>query len=221
MRLLSTFLLTILAALPVSAQDSVIATLNHIRPAIVNVIAVRDQQYRQGAGVIIDPDGLIATNTHILKDSQIILVKVYNGKRVGAKLVSILPEFDVALIRIETDSPLPAIEWGDSSTLQRGQEIINIGNSFLNDGTLTMGHVRHLAMSISENDQDPDAIEVTIPLFKGDSGGPLFNRDGELIGLVTARHSRVYRSSFAITSNKVHSLYQCVKHHQKGCLILD
>lgn len=199
------------------AEPSLIGTVNEYRPAFVKILGKREVRNPQtgqpgmyvqrGAGAIIDSSGIIVTNAHVLANTKIFEIILHDGSIHQGKFLSTLPGFDIILIQIELNKPLATIKWGDSDFTYIGEEVVNIGNAYLNDGSISVGHVRRHAFSKSDNDNKADVFEVTIPLYDGDSGGPLLNRRGELVGMVSAKNNKRYRSIFAIASNKIRKHY--------------
>jgi S1-C subfamily serine protease len=163
---------------------------------------------RTGAGIIVDPDGTIATNTHVIYGSQIIKVVLRDGSELSAQLLFVSPQYDFSLIRVNAGRPLPAVEWGDSDAVELGQEIVTIGHSPLLDRTISGGRIIGLGTRTTDDSRvTPELLELNINHYSGDSGGPVFTEDGRFLGLVNAKRTTVDRACFAIPVNKIHSAY--------------
>ncbi len=146
------------------------------------------KNYRQkslGSGFIIDKDGYILTNNHVVEGTDEITVKLSDDTRISAKIVGRDPKSDLALIKIDTDHPLKPLPLGDSDKLEVGDWVIAIGNPFGLGNTVTAGIVsakyRHIGAGSYDN-----FIQTDAPINPGNSGGPLLNTSGEVIGINTA-----------------------------------
>lgn len=167
-------------------------------------------QKRAGAGVIIDPSGIIVTNLHTIINTDQIKVTLHDGAEKYAKVLKIIPQHDFALIKIIPPYPLQAIRFADSNQVKLKDNVINIGHSSLLNQTLSGGKVTGIGTSATEKlqgNEDTDIIRVDIALYKGDSGGPLIDSEGQLIGLMAAKEIKGKYSSFAIPSNKIRKYY--------------
>jgi len=163
---------------------------------------------KTGAGVIIDPNGTIVTNTHIIYDSQIIKVVLRDGIELPATVLFVSPQYDFSLIKVDAGRALPAVEWGNSDEAQLGQEIITIGHSPLLNRTISGGRIVGMGTRTAEDGTvTPELLELNINHYGGDSGGPVFNAAGQFLGLVNAKRFTVDRACFAIPVNKIHSAY--------------
>jgi S1-C subfamily serine protease len=168
------------------------------RDATVNITSttnVRDwfmqvfPQKGTGSGFIINSDGQILTNNHVVQGASQLSVKLSNQKEYKAKVLARDPRYDLALIRIETASKLPALHLGESDNLVVGQKVLAIGNPFGFQGTLTTGIVSSLDRSIqTEDSQIPleGMIQTDAAINPGNSGGPLLDSRGNVIGINTA-----------------------------------
>lgn len=155
----------------------------------------RDQvprEFRQqslGSGFIIDEDGFILTNNHVVEKTDEIMVKLADEREFSAKIVGRDPKTDLALIRIETDHPLKPLSLGDSDKLEVGDWVVAIGNPFGLGNTVTAGIVSAKYRSIGAGSYD-NFIQTDAPINPGNSGGPLLNTAGEAIGINTAIFSQ-------------------------------
>jgi serine protease Do len=155
----------------------------------------RDRQPRDfkqqslGSGFIIDKDGFILTNNHVVESTDEIKVKLADGREFKAEIVGRDPKTDLALIRIEPESDLPILSLGDSETAQVGDWVIAIGNPFGLGHTVTAGIVSAKYRQIGAGSYD-NFIQTDASINPGNSGGPLLNTAGEAIGINTAIFSR-------------------------------
>lgn len=138
-----------------------------------------------GSGFIISPDGYIVTNNHVIMDADEVNVILHDDTNLKAKIVGRDPKTDLALLKIETKKPLSAIRWGNSDKSEVGDWIIAIGNPFGLGGTVTAGIISARARVIQAGPYD-DFIQTDAPINRGNSGGPMFNMQGQVIGINSA-----------------------------------
>ncbi len=138
-----------------------------------------------GSGFIIDPSGLIVTNNHVIEGADEIHVILNDGTKLKAELVGKDSKSDLALLRVHGDEPLHAVKFGDSDKLRLGEWVIAIGNPFSLGGTVTAGIVSARNRDINSGPYD-NYIQTDAAINRGNSGGPLFNLNGEVIGINTA-----------------------------------
>ena len=141
-----------------------------------------------GSGFIIDPDGYIVTNNHVIDGADEITVTMGDNTTLKATLVGHDELADLALLKVSADHPLPHVEWGDSDAARIGDWVLAIGNPFNLGGTVTAGIVSARARNIHQGPYD-DFIQTDAAINRGNSGGPLFNMDGRVIGINTAIYS--------------------------------
>lgn len=141
-----------------------------------------------GSGFLIEADGYIVTNHHVIEDAAEIAVTLHDGKTYTAEVKGSDPKTDLALLKIEPDEPLPVLEWGDSDTARMGNWVFAIGNPFGLSSTLTVGVISALARDIRSGPFD-SYIQTDAAINRGNSGGPLFNLDGKVIGVNTSIYS--------------------------------
>ncbi len=141
-------------------------------------------QQALGSGFIISNDGYIVTNNHVVDGAETVKVKLNNDKEYDAEVIGTDPLTDIALIKITADVDLPTVPWGDSNTVRAGDEAVAIGNPFGLGGTVTSGIVSAVSRDIHSGPYD-DYIQTDAAINRGNSGGPLFNADGEVIGVNT------------------------------------
>lgn len=137
-----------------------------------------------GSGFVISEDGYVVTNNHVIDGADEILIEFLGGEELEATVVGTDPNTDIALLKVEADGPLPFVPFGDSDTARVGDWVIAIGNPLGQGFSVSAGIVsaRNRALSGSYDDY----IQTDAAINRGNSGGPLFNMDGEVIGVNTA-----------------------------------
>lgn len=145
----------------------------------------RRQVTSLGSGFVIDADGLIVTNNHVIADADEITVRFKDGTKLSAEVVGKDAKTDLAVLRVKSDTPLPSLKWGDSDAARVGDWVLAIGNPFGLGGSVTAGIVSARGRDINSGPYD-DFIQTDASINRGNSGGPLFNVDGEVIGINTA-----------------------------------
>jgi serine protease Do len=138
-----------------------------------------------GSGFIIDPSGYIVTNNHVVGDAIEIMVTLDDGSELEAELIGRDRRTDLALLKVEADEPLPAVGFGDSDGIRVGDWVMAVGNPFGFGGTVTVGVVSARGRDLRGGTL-VDFLQVDAPINRGNSGGPTFNLDGEVIGINTA-----------------------------------
>lgn len=141
-----------------------------------------------GSGFVIDPDGLVVTNNHVIEGADDITVTFSDGNSLKAEVIGRDPKTDIALLRVDPPEPLTAIVWGESDTARVGNWVFAIGNPFGLVNSLTVGVISAIARDIGAGPFD-EFIQTDAAINRGNSGGPLFNLDGEVIGVNTAIYS--------------------------------
>jgi serine protease Do len=139
----------------------------------------------QGSGFVISEDGLVVTNNHVIAGAERIEVVMEDGERMDAMLVGTDPATDIALLQVENAEGLPSVEWGDSEELAIGDWVVAIGNPFGLGGTVTAGIVSARSRDIQSGPYD-DFIQTDAAINRGNSGGPLFDASGDVVGVNTA-----------------------------------
>jgi Do/DeqQ family serine protease len=146
----------------------------------------REEPRTSGSGVIVDLNGYILTNNHVIENAQEITVRLSDSRTFTARLVGRDPKTDLAVLKVEAPAPLPAAELGDSDRLRVGQWAIAIGNPFGLDRTVTVGIVSATARTRVGVATYESFIQTDASINPGNSGGPLLNLDGKVIGINTA-----------------------------------
>ena len=156
-----------------------------------------------GSGFIIDPSGYVVTNNHVIEGADEVSVTLQDNTTLKAKVVGRDESGDIALLKVKSDKPLPTVAFGDSSQSRVGDWVLAIGNPFGLGGTVTAGIVSARGRDIHQGQYD-DFIQTDAAINRGNSGGPLFNMSGQVIGINTAIFSPSGGSigiGFAIPAN--------------------
>lgn len=138
-----------------------------------------------GSGFVIDASGIIITNNHVIADANDITVIFTDGQKLKAEILGKDPKVDVAVLRVKPIKPLKAVKFGDSEKMRVGDWVMAVGNPFGLGGTVTAGIVSARNRNIDSGPYD-NYIQTDAAINKGNSGGPLFNMDGDVIGVNTA-----------------------------------
>jgi len=156
-----------------------------------------------GSGFVIDPSGLVVTNNHVIADADEITVTLQDDTNFKAEVVGRDTKVDIALLRVKPSKPLTAVKFGDSDGTRVGDWVLAIGNPFGLGGTVTAGILSARAREINAGPYD-DFLQTDASINRGNSGGPMFNMAGEVIGINTAIYSPSGGSigiGFAIPAN--------------------
>ncbi len=162
----------------------------------------------RGSGFIVDGDGTVVTNNHVVKGATKVTVTLDDGTQFPAKVVGRDPRTDVAVLHVDAKHKLPFIELGDSAQVKPGEWVVAMGNPFGLGGTVTAGIVSALGRDIGAGPYD-QFIQIDAPINQGNSGGPLFTQDGKVVGINTAILSPTGGSvgiGFAIPANTVRTV---------------
>jgi serine protease Do len=138
-----------------------------------------------GSGFVIDPSGIVVTNNHVIADADEVTVIFNDGTRLKAEVLGRDQKIDLAVLKVKPDKPLKAVSFGDSDKLRIGEWVVAIGNPFSLGGTVTAGIVSARNRDINSGPYD-NYIQTDAAINRGNSGGPLFNLDGEVVGINTA-----------------------------------
>jgi serine protease Do len=156
-----------------------------------------------GSGVIVDQNGYILTNNHVIENAAEVTVRLLDSRKFPAKIVGRDPKTDLAILKVDAQAPLPAAELGDSDALRIGQFAIAIGNPFGLDHTVTVGIISGTARTRVGVATYESFIQTDASINPGNSGGPLLNIDGRVIGVNTAIVASGQGIGFAIPINMV------------------
>jgi serine protease Do len=141
-----------------------------------------------GSGFIIDPSGLIVTNHHVIASAQQITVTLSDNTVMQAQVIGRDAVTDLALLKVEPKNPLPSVRWGDAGKTRVGDWVLTIGNPFGLGGSVTAGIISAIARDIHSSPYD-DYLQTDASINRGNSGGPMFNIAGEVIGINTVIYS--------------------------------
>lgn len=168
-----------------------------------NNIQVLEQS---GAGIILDQNGYLVTNTHIILNADHIFVTLHNGARLTATIAAIAPQSDFTILKINVPMPLRPMPWSDSAQISLNDEIISVGNSAIWKQTICAGRITGLADNLTTG--QIGLIEMDLDLDRGDSGGPILDRHGKFLGIIIAKNTRTRRSSYALPAWEIRAFYQ-------------
>ncbi|MBA2486520.1 MAG: Do family serine endopeptidase [Nitrospira sp.] len=162
-----------------------------------------------GSGVIVDPQGHIITNNHVVGDAAEVEVRFSDKSKLFAQVIGKDPDTDLAVLKVTADHPLPAARFGDSAGVKVGQWVLAVGNPFGLDRTVTLGVVSGIGRENINLSRYENFIQTDASINPGNSGGPLFNLRGDIIGINTAIINFAQGIGFAIPSN----MAKQVMHH--------
>jgi serine protease Do len=214
-------------------RDATVRAVEKVGPAVANISADRtlverlppgfEDFFRQfggrsgertsvsrslGSGVLIDPAGYIVSNAHVVQQASKILVTLPDEHAYEANLLSVSYVQDLALLKIEADSPLPFVKLGTSGDLMPGETVVAVGNPFGLENTVTRGVISARDRKIKKDGRDMEGtfLQTDAAINPGNSGGPLVNLDGDLIGINTAIHAGGQGIGFAIPVDRVRAV---------------
>jgi serine protease Do len=145
-----------------------------------------------GSGFIISKDGYILTNNHVVDHADSVTVRLQDRRTLTAKVVGTDPTYDIALLKVDAGDTLPTVTIGDSRSLKPGQWVLAIGSPFDFDYTVTQGIVSAVGRNLGQQDQPYTSfIQTDVPINRGNSGGPLFNLQGQVVGV----NSQIYSNT--------------------------
>jgi serine protease Do len=209
------------------AQDqTALQLLQTVQPSLVEVRAINTKTFidnnghtrtasyhAQGSGIIIDSHGTIVTNTHIITNAAQILVGLSDGTILEAKLVY-SSDADFSFLKVDPPYPLTTITWADPATAQEGTNVITLSNTDDEHQHVLGGAITGLIYGASSS--NVEAFEFNIPLYHGDSGGPLLDDQGHLLGLIMGKQLDHDNKSYAIASDKIRQEYQRYTNDPQG-----
>jgi serine protease Do len=213
------------AGVPVAGLVNFADVVEKINPAVVNIDATGSADNRRrrpgssdmfdppdgsrgngggsgtrrgaGSGFIIDPDGSILTNEHVIAGMERIVVKLSDGRTLRGRVLGADPDTDIALIKVDGQHGLPVAPLGDSSSLRTGEWVCAIGNPLGYEHSVTVGVVSYVGRKLFDSSLD-NYIQTDAAINFGNSGGPLINSRGEVIGINAAISSRASNIGFAV-----------------------
>jgi serine protease Do len=147
-----------------------------------------------GSGFIISSDGYVLTNNHVVAGADKVSIRLQDRRTLTARVIGTDPTYDIALLKIDAGGKLPVVSIGDSRSLKPGQWVLAIGSPFGFDYTVTQGIVSAIGRNLGERDQAYTSfIQTDVPINRGNSGGPLFNLQGQVVGV----NSQIYSNTGA------------------------
>lgn len=187
----------------------------NVEPSVVHITTVDNPEgdlvgRGTGSGFIVDKDGHILTNYHVVRDATRINVKLFNGIESPARLIAVDEETDIAVVKISSRTPLQPVTFGDSDALKVGEWVVAIGSPFGLDQTVTAGIISAKERVTDKRRNLQQFIQTDAAINPGNSGGPLLNLDGEVIGIntqIATQDGRFNGISFAIPSVTVKDVY--------------
>jgi serine protease Do len=170
-----------------------------------------------GSGFIIDPAGYVVTNNHVVGNASKVEVTLQDDNKYPAKIIGRDPKTDIAVLKIKANKPLPYVTFGDSGAAQVGDWVMAVGNPFGLGGTVTTGIISARGRDIHSGPFD-DFLQIDAPINRGNSGGPTFNLEGQVIGINTAIYSPNGGSvgiGFAVPSSVAKNVVAQLEEHGK------
>ncbi len=162
---------------------------------------------RNGSGIILDSRGIIATNTHTVRDSANIYVTFFNGARLPATILHHVKDQDISFISVAAPFALEPIPFANSDTLVIGMSVYAMGRSQWLSGTLTGGQIKSLGMENFNGAPRVTQLQITFQAYKGDSGSPILDGRGNLVGMINAGQAQG-KITYALSSNLIRTAYQ-------------
>src|SRR6266576_5165046 len=191
-----------------TCTDSLAALFERVSPTVVSIQVTKINKAKPqrrfetvvGSGVVFERDGQVLTNAHVVDGAASLSVTLDSGSRASARLVGMDTVTDLALLRIESSSPIPAARLGDSGALRVGDEVVAIGNPIGLEQTMTRGIVSGLNRLLPGLAEQP-MIQTDAPINPGNSGGPLVDRCGAVVGINTFISEEANAIGFALPIN--------------------
>jgi serine protease Do len=185
-------LLTITTFAFQTTEEAIVQLAEEVLPSVVNIkvtaYSSKEQRFGQaiGSGFVISEDGYVLTNNHVVSGAVEISVSFEDGREFGAKLLGKDPDIDVALLQIKSDEKFKPVKIGNSDNIKVGQWALSVGNPHGFNNTLTLGIISATGRSGYGIGTYEDYIQTDAAINQGNSGGPLFNSKGEVVGINTA-----------------------------------
>lgn len=174
----------------IDSADPIVSIAEELSKTVVTVsVYSNNELLGTGSGVIVSQDGYVITNNHVVADSNRYVAKLLDGREFEASLVGTDSRTDVALIKLEGASGLPAAALGDSGILKVGQLVVAIGSPLGMEGTVTQGIVSSLNRTVDFNGVRYKMIQIDAAINPGNSGGPIFDKSGAVVGIVSMKET--------------------------------
>lgn len=206
-------------ALPLRAEQRLLEdVIEEVNPSVVSIVVdVSDDEQALGAGIIISAAGYVVTNAHVMENAQKITLQLPNGETFAANLVGVDEKTDIALLKVKNPINLEAGHFGDSDAIRVGNQVFAIGNPFGLGNSVSLGIISAKERDIDKGPYD-NFLQTDAAINQGNSGGPLFNMDGKIIGMSTAIFSEDGKNvgvGFATPSNVVKWVVSQLKQNGK------
>jgi S1-C subfamily serine protease len=194
----------------------IVRVAESLRPAVVNLRAGRSRDGGSGSGVLFTPDGFLLTNAHVVRSFERLRIRLHDGREVEGRVIGADPWTDLAVVQAEAQS-LPFAQLGDSTQLRVGQLVVAIGSPFGFESTVTAGVISALGRTLRTltGHLVDNVIQTDAALNPGNSGGPLVDSRGRVIGINTAIIAPAQGICFAIPSNMARDIVPHLLKHGK------
>lgn len=215
----SVFIFGLIFALPLRAEQRLLEdVIEEVNPSVVSIVVdVSDDEQALGAGIIISAAGYVVTNAHVMENAKKITLQLPNGETFAANLVGVDEKTDIALLKVKNPINLEAGHFGDSGAIRVGNQVFAIGNPFGLGNSVSLGIISAKERDIDKGPYD-NFLQTDAAINQGNSGGPLFNMDGKIIGMSTAIFSEDGKNvgvGFATPSNVVKWVVSQLKQNGK------
>lgn len=209
----------LILALPLRAEQRLLEdVIEEVNPSVVSIVVdVSDDEQALGAGIIISAAGYVVTNAHVMENAKKITLQLPNGETFAANLVGVDEKTDIALLKVKNPINLEAGHFGDSDAIRVGNQVFAIGNPFGLGNSVSLGIISAKERDIDKGPYD-NFLQTDAAINQGNSGGPLFNMDGKIIGMSTAIFSEDGKNvgvGFATPSNVVKWVVSQLKQNGK------
>ena len=209
----------LILALPLRAEQHLLEdVIAEVNPSVVSIaVDVSDDEHALGAGIIISAAGYVVTNAHVMENAKKITLQLPNGETFAANLVGVDEKTDIALLKVKNPINLEAGHFGDSDAIRVGNQVFAIGNPFGLGNSVSLGIISAKERDIDKGPYD-NFLQTDAAINQGNSGGPLFNMDGKIIGMSTAIFSEDGKNvgvGFATPSNVVKWVVSQLKQNGK------
>lgn len=215
----SVFVFGLILALPLRAEQRLLEdVIEEVNPSVVSIaVDVSDDEQALGAGIIISAAGYVVTNAHVMENAKKITLQLPSGETFAANLVGVDEKTDIALLKVKNPINLEAGHFGDSDAIRVGNQVFAIGNPFGLGNSVSLGIISAKERDIDKGSYD-NFLQTDAAINQGNSGGPLFNMDGKIIGMSTAIFSEDGKNvgvGFATPSNVVKWVVSQLKENGK------